>query len=86
MRSDAGLIGALPTDAAMLIFAFLMRESRNWVRIMLAVLGSLRLLVLLFVLLAGVVFGVLTLLVGTAMVMIFLPTANSWLRPRQTGP
>jgi hypothetical protein len=83
----AMFVVALLVDAAMLVFAFLMREGRNWARIVLAVLGSLRLLLLLFVLIVGgnVMFAALLVLVGAATGTTFLPAANVWFRPRQPG-
>jgi hypothetical protein len=86
----AMLVVALLVDLAMLIFAFHLRAGRNWARIVLAAFGSLRLLFLLFALLAGAAGGlfaaILLLLVGAAMVTMFVPTANPWFRPRQSGP
>ena len=81
----ATVVSALLVDAALLVFAVLMRGGRNWARIVLAVLGGLRVLILLFVLVAGaggLMFAVLFLLVVAAVTTMFVPAANAWFVPR----
>lgn len=78
---------AVLLDVAMVAFAFAMREGRNWARIVLAVLGGLRLLMLLFLLIAGAsgLFVLVWLLVAAATATMFVAGANAWFRPRQPG-
>jgi hypothetical protein len=82
------LVGALLADALMFAFALVMRRGHNWARIVLAVLGGLRLLLLLLMIIASVgnaVLIILWLLVGAAVVTMFMPAANVWFRSRQPG-
>ena len=78
------LVGALVADMAMLIFMLVMQTGRNWARIVLAVCGSLRLLLGLLVLIASVLnsstpyISLLLLLLTVAIVTMFMPAANGW--------
>jgi hypothetical protein len=79
------LVGGLLVDALIFAFALVMRGGRNWARIVLAVLGGLRLLFLLVVIIASAgnaVLIILWLLVGAAVVTMFMPAANVWFRSR----
>jgi hypothetical protein len=80
------VVVALLVDVAVLVFAVLMRGGRNWARIVLAVVGGLRVLILLFILIAGAggpMVAVLFLLVAAAVTTMFVPAANAWFVPRQ---
>ncbi|MDQ3762251.1 MAG: hypothetical protein M3460_11355 [Actinomycetota bacterium] len=71
------------------VFVFLMRGGRNWARIVLAVLGGLTVLLVLFGLTNAtgpvlVTYVQLLLLVG-AIATMFGPAANAWFRPRNPG-
>ncbi|MGH3766675.1 MAG: hypothetical protein ACRDS0_24430 [Pseudonocardiaceae bacterium] len=83
----AMFMGALAVDGVLFAFALAMRKGRNWARIVLAVLGGLRLLVLLFVLIVGGsgIFALVLLLVAGAIVTMFIAGANAWFQPRQPG-
>ncbi|MGH3874575.1 MAG: hypothetical protein ACRDSR_24255 [Pseudonocardiaceae bacterium] len=72
---------------AELVVVFLMRGGRNWARIVLAVLGGLGVLFGLIGLTAGGLASIGSLLqlliLGGAIVTMFLPPANAWFRPQR---
>jgi hypothetical protein len=82
------LAGGLVVDVVLLVFMVVMQSGRHWARVVLAVGGSLRLALGLFLLIDVLLSGasgastgfvlVLLLLLSGAIVAMFMPAANAW--------
>jgi FtsH-binding integral membrane protein len=81
-----GVVIGVLVSAAQVLLAYLMRNGRNWARIVLTVIGGLSLLGGLFSLGdtsgQGLLDLVRLLLIAGALVTMFLPAANPWFRRR----